>query len=54
MKKLLAVAAAVAYVVSPLDLVPDIIPILGWLDDIGVIALLVNYLNKKPGGPVTT
>lgn len=27
---------AVAYILSPIDLVPDFIPIIGWLDDIGI------------------
>ena len=27
-------------------LIPDIIPVLGWLDDIGVLALLVKFLSK--------
>lgn len=26
---------ALLYVVSPLDLVPDVLPVLGWLDDVG-------------------
>jgi uncharacterized membrane protein YkvA (DUF1232 family) len=36
----LATIAAVLYVISPVDFVPDLIPILGWLDD-GVVALLL-------------
>ncbi|AMV24096.1 hypothetical protein VT84_06845 [Gemmata sp. SH-PL17] len=48
MKKAVAVIGAVFYLVSPVDLVPDVIPIIGWLDDIGVLALLANYLAKKP------
>lgn len=36
----LAVVLAVLYVISPIDLVSDFIPILGWLDD-GVIAYLL-------------
>jgi hypothetical protein len=27
------------YAVSPLDLVPDVVPVLGWIDDAGAIAL---------------
>ena len=36
----LAVVLAVLYVISPIDLVSDFIPILGWLDD-GLIAYLL-------------
>lgn len=38
-----AAILAVLYVLSPVDFVPDVIPILGWLDD-GVIALLLLKL----------
>jgi len=43
--KLVALMAAV-YIVSPVDLVPDVIPILGWIDD-GVIAILLFKLAFK-------
>ncbi len=42
----LATIAAVLYVISPIDLVPDFIPILGWLDD-GLIAVLLLKLAQK-------
>lgn len=42
----LAAIAAVIYVISPVDLVPDVLPILGWLDD-GVMALLLFKLAQK-------
>ncbi|MEQ1519578.1 MAG: YkvA family protein [Usitatibacteraceae bacterium] len=43
--KLLALLAVV-YVISPIDLIPDFIPIIGWLDDIGVVALLLKLAYK--------
>jgi uncharacterized membrane protein YkvA (DUF1232 family) len=35
---------AVAYTVLPVDAVPDVIPILGWLDDVGVLTLAATWL----------
>jgi uncharacterized membrane protein YkvA (DUF1232 family) len=32
-------AAVVAYAVSPIDLIPDFVPVLGWLDDLLVVPL---------------
>lgn len=37
---------AVAYVVMPLDLIPDVAPVIGWLDDLGVVALAFGHLAK--------
>ncbi len=42
----LATLLAVVYVVSPIDLVSDFIPVLGWLDD-GLIAYLLLQLAFK-------
>lgn len=36
-------AAMLVYLVSPLDIVPDLIPILGWLDDLLMIASTVFF-----------
>lgn len=37
----LLLGLAVAYAVSPVDLIPDFIPVLGHLDDLVVVPLLV-------------
>lgn len=39
------VALAVLYVVFPVDAVPDLIPLWGWLDDLGVITLSMAFLS---------
>ena len=38
--RMIYVLLAVLYVLSPVDFVPDVIPIIGWLDDIGILGLL--------------
>ena len=40
---------AIAYTLSPIDLVPDVIPVLGQLDDLGVLmAALTTFNNLAP------
>jgi uncharacterized membrane protein YkvA (DUF1232 family) len=38
---------AILYVLSPFDLLPDLIPVIGWLDDLGVLAWAARYVLKK-------
>jgi uncharacterized membrane protein YkvA (DUF1232 family) len=41
--------AAAAYVLSPIDFLPDIVPLLGQLDDVGLLALaLESFLRVVP------
>lgn len=37
---------ALIYFVSPIDLIPDNIPVIGYLDDLAVLSLAVNSLAK--------
>ena len=45
----IALGMASAYVVSPIDLVPEMIPIVGWLDDLLVIAYALNRFIERAG-----
>jgi uncharacterized membrane protein YkvA (DUF1232 family) len=35
----------VLYILSPLDLIPDILPIIGWIDDLLVLAYVVYAVS---------
>src|SRR5206468_8762801 len=40
-------AAAIVYVISPLDLIPDVFPFIGQVDDVYVVALtLIRLINR--------
>jgi uncharacterized membrane protein YkvA (DUF1232 family) len=41
-KTLVVIVAAIVYVVNPLDVIPDALPALGYLDDATVVALAVK------------
>jgi uncharacterized membrane protein YkvA (DUF1232 family) len=41
-----SIVAALLYFISPIDVVPDFIPILGFLDDAIVIKLAIDYAKK--------
>lgn len=44
--KMMAVLA-VLYVVMPFDLVSDLVPFIGWLDDLGLTAVALGYIASK-------
>ncbi len=41
------IGLALAYIVSPLDLIPDWIPVIGWLDDLVVVPLLLALARRN-------
>ena len=54
MKKVLAIIAALLYVLIPWDILPDFLAGFGWLDDAVVLGLLIRYLlmqSRKQQGP---
>ena len=45
----LALGALVAYLVSPIDLVPDFLPVIGSLDDVIVAGLVLRWVGRRIG-----
>lgn len=43
----LGLLLAVLYVLWPLDLIPDVAPLLSWLDDAGVATLAIGWLLSR-------
>ena len=50
LRRMFPILAALLYVISPVDLVPDFIPGFGWLDDLVVLGVLVWYLTARQRG----
>ena len=50
LRKLFPILASILYVVSPVDVVPDFLPGLGWVDDLIVVGCLIWYLTKHQTG----
>lgn len=44
-----AAVGAAAYVVSPLDLVPDVVPVLGRMDDAWLVVRALRFLLREAG-----
>lgn len=41
------IIAALLYLICPVDLVPDFIPVAGWIDDVAVATAVLGYLSGK-------
>ena len=42
---IVAIVCALLYVLSPIDLIPDFLPVIGYLDDAGVVTLCVKSVK---------
>lgn len=52
LRRFLPVLAALVYIVSPLDPIPDVLAGIGWIDDLIVLGMLLWYLSVlRQGGP---
>ncbi len=47
-----AVGLALAYVVSPIDVLPEFVPVFGFADDVLLVAAALNHLVKVAGRDV--
>jgi uncharacterized membrane protein YkvA (DUF1232 family) len=46
------VGFAIVWVISPIDLLPEFLPVIGPLDDVLVVALVLRHLVKRAGPEV--
>lgn len=45
----IALGAAAAYVASPIDLIPEVIPVIGWADDVIFLMMALDALISRTG-----
>lgn len=46
-KKMFLVVAAIIYFVTPIDIIPDFLPVVGLLDDLSLLAWIYTTLSKE-------
>jgi uncharacterized membrane protein YkvA (DUF1232 family) len=44
--KLLTYLGSLIYIVSPVDIMTDILPVIGWIDDLILLALAIWFVNR--------
>lgn len=47
-----ATAFVALYLVSPMDIIPDFIPLAGWMDDLILVPLMVSWIVSRLPVPV--
>lgn len=50
MRQTFLITLCILYVLSPIDFVPEVLPVLGWLDDLAAIGWTVHQLTQGGTG----
>jgi uncharacterized membrane protein YkvA (DUF1232 family) len=50
LRAIIGLALIFAYIISPIDIIPDFIPVSGWLDDLVVVPLGLTLVRKMTPG----
>lgn len=45
-KSVAAITFSLLYIINPLDLIPDVLPVIGYVDDLSVFVGLYNLIDK--------
>lgn len=45
----LGLVLVLAFVASPIDLIPDVIPVIGFADDVVLVALMLRWITRTVG-----
>lgn len=45
---------AAAYVASPIDLIPEVVPVIGWADDVLILMFAIDSLIERAGDEIVT
>ena len=45
----LGLVLVLAFVVSPIDVIPDVIPVIGFADDVVLVALVLRWISRTVG-----
>jgi len=46
-KNKLFIMGTLAYIILPIDIIPDFIPVIGWLDDVFVLTFTLSSLQEE-------
>lgn len=48
----ISLGLALAYVISPIDIIPEVIPVVGWADDVIIVMFAIDSLIERAGSDV--